>query len=209
MANDPIRGSAASRTDRRGTGLASRLALPGAGVLGALVIAVLLTFQTSRAAFNSTTENGSNTFGAGTVTLSDDDSGSTMFILSGMKPGDSATKCINVTYGGSLPADVKLYGTVAGTGLAAFLDTVVEVGTGAAGGSSTSCTGFSSSSTLHSGTLAAFGAANTNYGNGLGGFSGATNPTTRSYRIAVTLQDANAAQGLDATATFTWEAQNT
>ncbi len=162
----------------------------------------------SRAAFNSTTSNGSNSFAAGTVVLSDDDAGSVMFNLSGMKPGDTATKCINVSYTGSLPANVHLYGSVAG-GLGAYLDTTVDIGSGAAGGASSDCTGFVSSANLFGGTLTGFGAAHSNFGNGAAGFDGATNPSTRSYRVTVTLQDNNAAQGQSSTATFTWEAQNT
>src|SRR3712207_7319239 len=41
--------------------------------------------------------------------LSDDDSGSAMFTATGLKPGSTGTKCIQVTYGGSLAAAVKLY----------------------------------------------------------------------------------------------------
>ena len=37
---------------------------------------------------------------AGAVTLSDDDSGSAMFDLAGMAPGDTASRCIRVTYAG-------------------------------------------------------------------------------------------------------------
>ena len=40
-------------------------------------------------------------------------------------------------------------------------------------------------------------------------FGGPTGNAARYYRIKVTLQDDNNAQGKDALATFTWEAQNT
>lgn len=190
------------------SGSVVRVGLVVAAVAVALMVATLLTLETSRAAFNATTTNGSNTFAAGTVTLADDDGGSVMFSLSGMKPGDTSAKCVNVTYTGSLTADIKLYGTVGGTGLAPYLNTTIDVGTGADGGAGLSCTGFVSDSTLYSGTLAAFGSANTNYATGLGGYPGATNPTTKSYRITVALQDDNAAQGKNATATLTWEAQS-
>jgi hypothetical protein len=196
-----------SSGSRRGgaLGLLTRL---GAVAVGLLVMS-LLVVTGSRAAFTASTANGSNTFTAGTVTLADDDAGSVMFNLTGMKPGDTATKCVNVTYTGSLAADVKLYGTVGGTGLATYLDTTVDIGTGATGGASLDCTGFVLGSNLDNGTLAAFGAARTDYSNGLGGFTGATNPSTRSYRVTVTLQDDNLAQGKTASAAFTWEAQNT
>ena len=191
---------------KKGTafGLVARL---GAVAVGLLVMS-LLVVTGSRAAFTANTANGSNTFTAGTVTLSDDDSGSVMFNLSDMKPGDTATKCVNVTYTGSLAADINLYGTVGGTGLATYLDTTVDIGTGATGGASTDCTGFTLGSNLHNDTLEAFGTTHTDYASGAGGFTGATNPSTRSYRVTVTLQDNNLAQGKSASVAFTWEAQN-
>jgi hypothetical protein len=192
------------RRKRTAFGLLARLGAVGVGLL----VMSLLVVTGSRAAFTASTANGSNTFTAGTVTLADDDAGSVMFNLTGMKPGDTATKCVNVTYTGSLAADVKLYGTVGGTGLATYLDTVVDVGTGATGGASTDCTGFTAPSNLHNGTLAAFGTAHTDYSNGAAGFAGATNPSTKSYRFTVTLQDNNLAQGKTASVAFTWEAQN-
>jgi hypothetical protein len=189
----------------RGAGtLAARLAAVGAGLLAMS----LLVVTGSRAAFNATTSNDTNTFAAGTVVLADDDAGSVMFNLTGMKPGDSSTKCVNVSYTGSLAADVRLYGTVGGTGLATYLTTVVDIGTGATGGAALDCTGFTSSSNLHNDTLEAFGTAHTDFSNGLGGYTGVTGPVTRSYQMTVTLLDDNAAQGKTASATFTWEAQN-
>lgn len=177
-------------------------------VIAALLMVGLVTLEGSRAAFTATTTNGVNNFAAGTVVLSDDDAGGVMFNLANMAPGTTTTRCINVTYTGSLTSDVKLYGVVGGSGLATYLDTVITVGTGAAGGAGFGCAGFTPTSVLHSNTLANFGATYTNYGNGLAGFAGATNPTTRSYQVAVTVQNNNAAQGLNASATFTWEAQN-
>ena len=138
-----------------------------------------------------------------------------MFTLTGMVPGTTATRCINVTYTGSAPANVRLYGAVAGTGLATYLNTVVDVGTGATGGTGFNCTGFNATDVnAYNNTLATFGTTHTNYGNGNGtNFAAATTGTVRSYRVTVTLPDTPAvsagAQGLNANATFTWEAQNT
>ena len=41
-------------------------------------------------AFSDTTENDANSFESGSVTIEDDDSGSAMFSLTGMRPGDPA-----------------------------------------------------------------------------------------------------------------------
>ena len=182
------------------------------GALSAsLAIVSLLVVTGSRAAFSDTTTNGSNTFAAGNVDVNDDDAGSVMFTLANMKPGDTATRCINVSYIGSLTADVKLYGVVGGTGLATHLDVDVDMGATATGGATFNCTGFvESNANVFANTLATFGTTHTNFANGIANYAGATNPTTKSYRFTVTLPSAapNAAQGLNASATFTWEAQS-
>lgn len=177
----------------------------GLAVVASLGFVSILVVTSSRAAFVDTTDNATNTFSAGDVVLDDDDAGGVAFNVANMAPGDSRTRCIAVTYTGSLTADVHLYGTVGGTGLADYLDVDVAIGTG---GSFASCTGFSATSTLFTGTLADFGSTHTDYASGLGGLNGATDPTSRTYRITVTLQDDNAAQARSATAGFTWEAQN-
>lgn len=186
-------------------GVAARLSV----VVTVVVFGSLLIVTGSKAAFSAKTTNGSSTWATGTVALSDDDAESVMFTMPGLSGGDTASKCINVSYSGSLSADVKLYGTVAGSGLAPYLDTTIEIGTGAAGGATGSCTGFAATSTLFDAkTLEQFGTSHSSFLNGLGGFSAATNPTTRSYRISVTVLDDPLAQGKTATATFTWEAQD-
>jgi hypothetical protein len=176
-----------------------------AALLSLLMVSVLVV-TASRAAFSDTTDNAANSWAAGTVTITDDDSGSAMFSVTAMKPGQTVTNCIAVTYSGTLtPADVKLYGSTGGTGLDAYLDTTVEIGTG---GSFGDCTGFTTSSTLFSGTLASFASTYTNWASGLAAWSPASTPESRTFKFTMTLQDDNSAQGLDATATFTWEAQN-
>jgi len=190
-----------SRTRQRAGVVVTRLA---AVILPGLVVAMML-LGSSRAAFSDTTTNGSNSWSAGTVDVTDDDGASVMFNVSGMKPGDTSTKCIAVNYVGSLTADVRLFGAVAGTGLASYLNTTVEIGSG---GSFASCAGFTASSTLFSGTLASLGTTHSNFSNAMAGFVGATNGNSRTYRFTVSLTDNNAAQGLNASATFTWEAQN-
>lgn len=174
-------------------------------MMASLGFVSVLVMTSSRAAFVDTTDNTSNQFSAGTVVLNDDDAGSVLFNVNNLAPTDNRTNCITVSYTGSLAADVHLYGAASGS-LAQYLDVVIDVGTG---GSYNNCAGFSSGTTLYTGTLANFAATRTDFVNGLAGWNGATNPSSRTYRISVTLQDNNAAQGLSATADFTWEAQNT
>jgi len=175
-------------------------------VLAAFLMVGAVVVVSSRSAFSDTTDNAGNSWTAGTVIITDDDGGSAMFNATAMAPGSSVTECIVVTYSGTLvPADVVLYGVSGGTGLDAYLDVTIEEGSGGVFGN---CTGFTLNSTPFNNTLANFSATHTNFGNGLGGWSPAVNPESKTYRITVSLQDNNAAQGLNGTATFTWEAQN-
>jgi hypothetical protein len=59
--------------------------------------------------FSATTQNSGNEISAGTVALSDNDAGSSMFSVTGAQPGQSWTRCIKVAYHGTVPADVHLY----------------------------------------------------------------------------------------------------
>ena len=169
-------------------------------------------------AFSSTTSNAGNSFSVGTVILSDDDSGSAMLSISGGKPGDSDTSCIQVTYTGTLAATVRLYGTTAGTGLDQYLDLTVTRGTKS--NAFDSCSDFVADSTnyigqgngvIYSGTLQGYPDS---YAAGIvDPVSSApetwTNPETHAYQFVVTVQDNGSAQGLTATQTFSWEARNT
>ena len=109
-------------------------------------------------AFTDTTDNTGNTFAAGTIDITDDDAGTAMFTLTGMLPGSTATRCINVSNVGTSPfANVALSGAVGGTGLATALTVVVDRGTGAGGGATFSCTGFASvTANIVTGALSAF-----------------------------------------------------
>jgi hypothetical protein len=194
-----------ARTTRPWAATTARLAAAGVGLAaaGALVI------QGSNAAFTANTVNNGNTVSAGTVVLEDDDANTKLFDVTGLNGGQTLTRCINVTYKGSLTSDVKLYGTVGGTGLAPGIATTVDLGTGAAGGASFGCAGFTQddAGAEYNGTLAGFGTTHTGFSNGLGENDNATNPATKSYRISMTLSNDNSYQGKNATVSLTWEAQ--
>lgn len=178
----------------------------------ALVASSGLVYQASNAAFTASTSNGSNTWSSGTVLLADDDSSSVMFNATDIKPGSTGIKCINVTYSGTLAGQVRLYVTSPSGTLGQYLDLTVEEGTGATGGATLSCSGFSAGSTLSAGgeTLDSFATAHSAFGGGVSAWAptGASSET-RSYRVTYTLQDDNNAQNKSAAATFTWEARNT
>jgi predicted ribosomally synthesized peptide with SipW-like signal peptide len=164
-------------------------------------------------AFSDTTDNSGNSFQAGSVTIEDDDSGSAMFSLTGMKPGDPAvSRCIDVRYTGSLDASVRMYGTTGGTGLAQYLN--VTVTRGEKESAFSGCGDFVADTTdylgqgagvVYSGTLEGFAdsyAAGTVDPN-----SAWTTGEDHAYRFQVSLVDDNNAQAKTATQQFTWEAR--
>ncbi len=173
-----------------------------------VVAAALLAFQSTGAAFSATTENTTNAFTAGTVTISDDDSGVAMFNVTAMAGGDNATGCIAVTYSGSLNPEVRVYGaTTAGDGLEDYLDLTVERGTGTCGAFGTVTAVWTNGT---DGDLGVFLGAATNYATGQDNWqpTGGGPADLVPYRFILDLQDNNAAQGKTVTVTATWEAQN-
>lgn len=168
-------------------------------------------------AFSSTTTNAGNTITAGTVAIADNDAGAAMYSITNAKPGESVSKCIKVTYTGSLDADVHIYTTSAIGSLGQYVDLTITPGTQS---SSTfpSCTGFvaDSGGAVYTGTLQNFGSAKGSYATGVVDYPGtvATKWVTNDsvvYQVTATLQSSapDAAQGLTTGAhTFTWEARN-
>jgi len=96
--------------------------------------------------FSATTQNSGNEISSGTVVLGDNDAGSSLFNITGAKPGDSWTRCIKVTYNGSLPAQVHLYMQNTTGPLAKYLNLVMTQGT-EANPTFPSCTGFTPDAT--------------------------------------------------------------
>lgn len=188
------------------------LSLLAVGLTGAAIGA------TTFSAFSSTTANPNNQLTAGTVAIGDNDAGGALVSLTNAKPGDTSSRCILVTYTGSLPANVRLYGSVTGT-LGGYVDLTVTRGTDSSP-SFSSCANFTADATnyigsgagvVYSGLLSGF-PTSASAGNEPTAGSPATwsTSTAHSYRIAATLRsDAPAAaQGATANVTFTWEATN-
>jgi predicted ribosomally synthesized peptide with SipW-like signal peptide len=173
------------------------------------------------AAFTAHTSSGDNSISTGSVTMTDDDGGSLLFSLSGMKPSDAAvSKCIEVTYTGSLPANAGLFGQhfSGSAALLGYLNLSVTRGT-LSPPSFPSCTNFTPDSTNY------IGAGNGIVFNGtIGGYptsagtaihdppSGTietwTNGEKRAYKLTVSVQNTSAAQGLSAIYAFVWGAQS-
>lgn len=174
------------------------------------------------AAFIANTKNNGNSIASGTVALSLNDSGSALLTLSTAQPGASDTGCIKVTYTGSLASTVRLYGATTGSGLDQYLNLTVTRGSYTPSEPSfDSCTNFQADATNYIGA-----GAGVVYSGTLQGFpdtygAAIVDPTTGSpeswtsspdevhvYRFQVTLQNNSAAEGLNATQAFTWEARN-
>jgi hypothetical protein len=188
-------------------------------LVSALLVGVLgaIAGVGSYSAYTATTTNSGNSFASGTVAIDDNDSSTAMLALSAAKPGDTDTSCIRIRSTGTLSSTVRLYGTISGS-LGSYLTLTVTRGTDSSP-SFDSCTNFTADSTnyngdgagvIYTGNLSAFPSS---YAGGIVDPKSATPETwttneTHSYKFAVTVQDNNAAQGLTASASFTWEARN-
>lgn len=168
-------------------------------------------------AFSATTSNTGNTITAGTVSIADNDAGAAMYSLAAAKPGESVSRCIKVTYTGSIDADVRIYTPSTIGTLGQYVDLTITPGTQTTS-TFPSCTGFvaDSGGAIYTGTLQNFGANKNTYAAGV-----VDNPGTTAtkwvandavvYQVTATLQSSapDAAQGLTTGShTFTWEARN-
>lgn len=194
-----------SSTQRRPIRLnPARTARVGAVVMATLLASVVVT-QRSSSAFSASTDQDVSV-GASTMKLTASDT--TPFQVANMVPGESASKCVEVTYTGSAPqsklTEVKLYGTSSGD--LAPLDATVSMGP--AGSTCPSPTG--AKSIGGTGKLPGLNAL-TNFDTGLGtGWTPEANGSKRAFVLKVTLPAAtgNEAQGKSAAARLTWEVQS-
>lgn len=192
-----------AENDRQKRGRKLLLTLLIVGVIGS--IAGIGTFS----AFSDTTSNDNNSFAAGTVYITDDDAGAALYSVTNQAPLDSVTNCINVTYLGTLDADVHFYASLSGGALEPYVDVLVEEGTGATAFGD--CTGFTPAGTVYTGTLAGMP---TSWASGPATGGTWAQNDTHSYRFTVTLQDDPAANGGSGGSlstglhSFIWEAQN-
>jgi hypothetical protein len=204
-----------SETRRRAVRITVKLAATAA----VLALCGLLASAATWSNLNSTANNPTNSFATGTVEIGSN-IGSASLSVSNAEPGVLVTGCIDITYTGTLPATVKLYGTGGGTGLNQYLTLVVTRGTFGATPSAGSCTGFTADTTnyishgsgvIYNGTIANWPAtaATAKVDPTAASPEGWNTGETHGYQFQVTLADNPAAQGLTGTETFTFEADNT
>jgi hypothetical protein len=189
-------------------------------VIALLALLVPVAGGVTYAAFRATTTNSGDRIEAGSVKLSDNGDGTSLMSMTGGLPGNTSTACIRVLYEGSLPATVRLHGTTTGSGLDQYLDLRVTRGTYTPSTPAfKSCTNFVADATnyigagagvIYNGTLQGFP---DDYAGGLvdplaGSPESWTNNENHVYRFEVTLQNNFAAQNLNATQAFRWEARN-
>ena len=175
-----------------------------AAVALTILLLTVLTVTRSHAAFSATAPNTGSSFATDSVVLTDDDSDVALFSVSGMSPGTPVVQCITVTYSGTaLPAPIRLHGTTTGT-LDTYIDLTIEEGTGGGFGS---CGGFVANSTIFNNTLETFSATHAGWATGLAVVTAASNPTVRTVRFTVEVQDNPAAHSDTATADFIFETQ--
>ena len=171
-------------------------------------------------AFTATTSNTGNTITAGTVVIGQH-SGATTLYAPSADQGPSATpieKCVRVTYGGSLPASVKLYLSSGAVTNGDKFNLKVERGSGLTTlDSSMSCAGFTASSTaFNTATLSSFQSSHNAFSNGIEGKAGGTawsNGNSVDYRFTISVVDdptpnAHTTAYTASAHTFTWEAQS-
>jgi predicted ribosomally synthesized peptide with SipW-like signal peptide len=174
------------------------------GVVGALATAGAFS------AFSSQTDNPGNQITAGTVDIQDNDAAGALYSIAAGKPNDPKENCIEVTYTGSLPADVHLYRVAGALGsLAPYANVKVEYGTQAVP-SFPSCTGFVPVGTLYDADLPSLA---TTYAGGYAATPGVDGDWDLNeklvYRVTVSIDDDAAAEGLTTGAhTLRWEARN-
>jgi len=178
------------------------------GVVAGLVLVSGVVLQVSSAAFTGSAQNTGNSWDAGTVSFDDTNPAGALFTASNIKPGYTATQCIEVTYDGSItPASGIRFGATVtesndgdGNGLGDDLDVVVKM---AAAG--VDCNPLASlvGSTIATTTIAGLASGTTTSWIPTGG-----TPSTRAFEITVTLgsDTADDAQGDGVDATFTWSA---
>jgi hypothetical protein len=186
--------------------------LVAAAVVAGLIGSGTLVWQASSAAFTGQTENNGNSWTSGKVSLSDNDSGGALFTASGLVPNATDTRCIEVTYDGTVASVVRLYGATPTGTLGQYLDFDVSIGDGpdcTTRGTLSQVFGDANTTADNSAdTLANFASARTNWTNGVPGWNPSSGVTTRPYVFTYTLADTNSAQNQSATLNFRWEAQS-
>jgi len=160
----------------------------------AIIIAGVLIYQASMAAFTAQTETAANSFSTGEIDLANDSEATAVFNLTNLQPGDSGSDDILVTYTGTLDSEVRLFASSSAEAqtLADSLRLTIT-SEGATGSPWT-------------GTLAEFQAF-TDFGSGILPVELTQGGDSQTYTVAYEVL-ADAEMGASADVSFVWEAQS-
>ncbi len=180
----------------------------------AILVAGLLVWQGSNAAFTASTRNTGNNWETGSVTLSDDDLGAAAFRIDGVVPGQTGSKCLVVTSQSTVPGQVRTYVQNLGAqGLESNITVSLQEGTG---GSFADCTGFVPTTTLPPLSLSTINSSINDYATGVLPWSTTgTAGETKSYKATwtfdvtgLTQTQIDALQGKSVSVDVVWELQS-
>jgi hypothetical protein len=194
-------------------------ALKIAATVAILAAVALLLGTATWSNLNASATNPSNTISTGTVQMTSGSFTAPVISLTSAKPGAVSTGCIQITNSGTLPVQMKLYGTGSGTGLDEYLKLVVTRGSFSGTPTAGSCTGFTPDATsyitqgagvIYSGPLANWpSSASSALSDPTASAPATWSPqATHSYQFQVTMLNDPRAQGLTGHETFTFEADS-
>jgi hypothetical protein len=198
------------------------------GVIAGMCFSGTMVWSASSASFSGYTTNPLNTWSTGTVSMTDDDtgidnlSGTALFSASGLYPTNTLTRCIRVTYTGTVAATVHLYSSAVSDStpsLLQWINMTITEGTGTANfANSPDCSNFTAdagNSVLYNNlTLepSTGFAAKTTWATGVYNTTTPWTPSgtaTKVYKFVYTLNTSapDTVQGKTATIGFRWEAK--
>ncbi len=183
-------------TTTRDLSLTRKTARSFAAAVSVLLIATLVVNRTGTAlSGDAASSNAAIT--SGTIELTDDDEGRSLFDLRDLTPARPVERCVEVTYGGTiLPVALAVSAEASGE-LAEYLDVSIEEGLG---GDFESCAGFLRSAPVYGGSLDDLTTL------GWIGLGDVLNTgESRTYRIELTVQDRQEALGQATSLEFAWE----
>jgi len=183
-----------SPTEESSGGRSSRFWILAIIIGVAIIVAGVLIYQASMAAFTAQTQTTANSFSAGEIDITNDSETTAGFNLTDLQPGDSGTDEILVSYTGSLNSDVRLFAE--SSAVEQTLADNIQLTITTEGGAGSPWTG----------TLAQFQAL-TDFSMGILALEMTEGGDSQSYTVAFEVLD-GAEMGATADVSFVWEAQS-
>ncbi len=181
----------------------------------AILIAGALVWQSSYAAFSTSTRSAGNSWSTGSVALTDDDKGAAAFTAEKLVPGATGEKCIVVTSTADVPGVVKTYVANLSTSGDRLADHIVFTLESGAGGSFNDCTGFvPDNEPVATRSITEVASESKDYASGGHAWATSGAAEARSYRAkwtfdttGLTQHQVDSLQGATVSADFVWEFQ--